>query len=455
MGDRDKTAVVIIHGVGEQRPMDTLWGFIDAAWLNDPDLVEPFQKFVYSKPGATENNHELRRVTTRGDKNTGRSFDFHEYYWAHMFRGNTLSDVKGWLFSMFFRPRSQVPPEYHNYWWAGWGLAALVIAAYLGWLLFSHNWSWWAAALGLVVPPITSAILSKAIPIVGDAARYLQPNPGNVEARQRIRAEGMALLKRLQDSGEYDRIVMVGHSLGSVVAYDILTHCWGQLDTDKLKAQHADDADLMAALTHLEKVGAELLSMPDGAERNQMVDAWRNAQRNYRRALAGQAEPLWLVSDLVTLGSPLGKADILLSKSAEQFETRKERREFPTCPPKYEFWAQNVKQFSYPRAGKTRIPHHGSPFGPTVWSNAYFPTQWLVLGDPIAGAVGPHFGPGIVDHKLPNKPLRFQHLDYWAQGEDAVAKEAIAALRKALNLRDLDDGETTSADDRPATGEMG
>jgi hypothetical protein len=37
------------------------------------------------------------------------------------------------------------------------------------------------------------------------------------------------MLEALHDKDEYDRIVIVGHSLGSVIGYDITTHAWGEV----------------------------------------------------------------------------------------------------------------------------------------------------------------------------------------------------------------------------------
>jgi hypothetical protein len=61
---------------------------------------------------------------------------------------------------------------------------------------------------------------------LGDAARYLSPRPRNIALRQKIRSEGLKLFRSLHASGEYDRIVVVGHSLGSVIGYDLITHLW-------------------------------------------------------------------------------------------------------------------------------------------------------------------------------------------------------------------------------------
>lgn len=34
-----KTAVIIMHGIGEQVPMDTIKGFVVAVWTTDPSLT--------------------------------------------------------------------------------------------------------------------------------------------------------------------------------------------------------------------------------------------------------------------------------------------------------------------------------------------------------------------------------------------------------------------------------
>ena len=36
-----KQAVLHIHGIGEQRPMDTLRGFVDTVWTSHTDIQNP------------------------------------------------------------------------------------------------------------------------------------------------------------------------------------------------------------------------------------------------------------------------------------------------------------------------------------------------------------------------------------------------------------------------------
>ena len=59
-------------------------------------------------------------------------------------------------------------------------------------------------------------------PYLGDAARYFRVSPANIAGQRQIRREAVQLLEDLHLSGKYDRIIVVAHSLGTVIAYDML-----------------------------------------------------------------------------------------------------------------------------------------------------------------------------------------------------------------------------------------
>ena len=50
--------------------------------------------------------------------------------------------------------------------------------------------------------------------------------PLTVAAREAIRNRGLELLRKIHDKNEYGRIILVGHSLGCFVAYDLLQLFW-------------------------------------------------------------------------------------------------------------------------------------------------------------------------------------------------------------------------------------
>src|SRR5262249_1376115 len=112
-----------------------------------------------------------------------------------------------------------------------WGIADLTSA-------HDHSLSAvWKVLVGLLLPAVFKVFQPMLLGWVGDAARYCGRSPDNPIERQQIRAEGIKLLDRLHtqlDSKknlEYERIVLVGHSLGSVIAYDLLTNYWTSVNT--------------------------------------------------------------------------------------------------------------------------------------------------------------------------------------------------------------------------------
>jgi hypothetical protein len=87
-----KQAIVVIHGMGEQTPMDTIKSFVRAVWETDAEITAnglPNPAEVWSKPDVRTGSLELRRITTRESIKTD-SFpdrvrsDFYELYWADL-----------------------------------------------------------------------------------------------------------------------------------------------------------------------------------------------------------------------------------------------------------------------------------------------------------------------------------------------------------------------------------
>src|SRR5262249_60772417 len=64
----DMQAVVVIHGMGEQRPMDTIKAFVKAVWAADAVITAnnlPHPSHVWSKPDIRTASLQSRRITTR------------------------------------------------------------------------------------------------------------------------------------------------------------------------------------------------------------------------------------------------------------------------------------------------------------------------------------------------------------------------------------------------------
>src|SRR5262249_2795538 len=113
---------------------------------------------------------------------------------------------------------------------AGWGLSDLI----------QHPGSRLQGAAtmigGTIVPVLVWLVRPVFLGWVGDAARYFSTTPDTPVERQQIRGQGIELLDRLHSqldtlgNIEYNRIIVVGHSLGSVIAYDLLANYWARVN---------------------------------------------------------------------------------------------------------------------------------------------------------------------------------------------------------------------------------
>jgi hypothetical protein len=347
-------AVVVIHGMGEQKPMDTIRSFVRAVWETASDLTAngPHATEVWSKPDVATGSLELRRITTRESIATqtfadGVRTDFYEMYWADLSGGSTWNQVKSWIAGLLWRnPFTRVPRDVLLAWVVLWILALAVAVLAVATVLpkeSTGSWSPWdyrplrwlagfsawqlaaaAAALGWVTQ-------SFVVPYFGRVVRYTRAHPDNIRARQEIRERGLALLDELHKT-RYGRIIVVGHCLGSILAYDLVSYCWARRGESHAVTEGTPEFE---ALCELERAIAALARNEASA-----LEAYRDAQTNFGRLLrmrprpqAGETDTRWLITDLVTLGSPLSHAEFLLANSAADFEKRKQDREFPTSPP--------------------------------------------------------------------------------------------------------------------------
>lgn len=434
--DPDKQAVVIIHGMGEQQAMDTLRGFAQVVWSDDDSLRPPGKaSTAWNKPDQISDALELRRLTTVHNRDDVRT-DFFEFYWAHLLTGTRISHVLAWVKLLLFRRRRDVPDRLYAAWILLWVLSGLVALLVIDLTLpegskFLGLSPAWTAVIGVILALLNAQLIA---PVIGDAARYLSAAPENVAQRRAIRDEGATLLRKLIDSGEYRRIVIVGHSLGSIIGYDILRDVWADYNTRIDGRGPGDALDRLQALANARPLDR---------------DAYRAAQRDYVEELKANGNP-WCVTDFVTMGSPLAHGRALMARSFDEFDMKVREREYPVCPPLNEELA-GVARFTYDRpiAGRAAdgggdggpaqvaVPHHAAVFAPVRWTNLYFPCRNLVEGDFIAGPIAPVFGPGVEDVAVESDLQKgyFQHTLYWTpEDEPDAPNEHVRALRRAVQL---------------------
>jgi hypothetical protein len=262
-------------------------------------------------------------------------------------------------------------------------------------------------------------------------------------------------------------VVVVGHSLGTIIAYDLVSLLWAVREQS---LRIGEDEATFRKLRAVEQAAHELA---DGTPAKWL--AYREAQRAFRLSLRTGAEgedgtrrerapsEEWLISDLVTLGSPLAHAACLLARDETDLADKKARWLFPTDPPHFqkieseqrekivagrdppgaEVWGPPEGLFSYFVADRKWAMHHAAPFAAVRWTNIHDPHRMIFQGDIISGPAAPVFGPGVLDidlKALRGQARRFSHTHYWTLTADGPAPH-IDALRKAINLLDRPDGE--------------
>jgi pimeloyl-ACP methyl ester carboxylesterase len=432
----ERQAIVIIHGVGEQRPLGTLKSFV----LSFRD-----RRTFYSKPERMTQSFEARRIKLRklGNSDDWIETDFYEYYWAHLMFGERWRHLLCWggtrVKHLFFNgddvpsnPSGDEPPGQTTsppqpqlqrlraiVIRLAVAVAVAVVIVASGLVAFLGAAAIFALlAVFLLVAALEWMSEGNALRVVGDVSRYLDVAPVNIERRHEILKGGIDLLSALHAERSdleptpsvdactsepppyvYDRIVVVGHSLGSIIGYEILKHYWARVNR-----YLTFDKDLIPpSVTELARPASASADGIDGFQRRQF-DVWRDLGRSKEdepQPATAQAAPRWLVTDFVTIGSPLTYARILMAESAADFNERARLRELPLCPPDRsvhdnpgEFAVHLRYEAVVAEYDRRMILHHAAPFAATRWTNFYF------RDDPIGGPLANVFGDGVKDIKL-------------------------------------------------------
>src|SRR5215218_6955181 len=243
MPDKIRQAVVVVHGMGEQRPLDTLNGFIGAALPEGTDSAPTF----YSRPDWVTDSYEARRyLAPPREAEDGTELhaqtEFYEYHWAHLMQGNLLDNLWPTMRRMLLLPPTAVPGGLRVVWALFWAIILAAVWTVLwgplkGVDLAGSSFTKLLGALvgGGLVAWVMTFVVVRVLPgwITGsfvDVVRYLDTTPRSYEVRRSIRKGIVELLQGLHDSRRYQRIVIVAHSLGSYIAYDAITYLWAQMN---------------------------------------------------------------------------------------------------------------------------------------------------------------------------------------------------------------------------------
>lgn len=314
-----------------------------------------------------------------------------------------------------------------------------------GWRPWSLDSNWSQVVAWTIVGFYLAANAAFLQPYLGDAARYFRGSPANVAVRREIRKQAVDLLDRLHASGRYDRIIVVAHSLGSVIAYDMLRAYFSRI-CDELPRP----SELGAEVAEIDRATWQPAGEASKQDKKSLREKARKAVASMAAVTdaptsAGPRRKSWLVTDFVTLGAALTHANFLMCVGKSEpdlqkdFARRVSEREFPTCPPAL-LDNDGVLSFINPRTGQREF-HHGALFGLTRWTNIYFPLEQVFWGDAIGGPLAPIFGSHIADVAVSTRTAGgadfFTHTAYWKTDcPEGWKAPHIAALRKAVDLAD-------------------
>jgi pimeloyl-ACP methyl ester carboxylesterase len=429
----NRQAIVIIHGIGEQRPLGTLKSFVRSFRADST---------FYSKPERMTSSFEARRIKLRrlDDGTDWIETDFYEYYWAHLMFGERWRHLLRWACTrighLFFTtdeptpappsesPSANVEPAPHPQLES---LRRRLIAVAIGittLALLSVALFGMAAVFATLVVVLVLVVAgqwvseSSALRVIGDVSRYLDVSPVNIGRRHDILQGGIDLLSALHAERSdldaslsvapptsattppppyvYDRIVVVGHSLGSIIGYEIIKHYWARVN----RYLAFDERSIPTSVTEVEAAVVTSEKHTDAFQDRQFA-VWCDLgrSRDTKPQVPGtQAAPRWLITDFVTMGSPLTYAPILMAECAKDFNDRAALRELPLCPPNRSLrdrpntFAVHLRfEAAVNDKDPTLILHHAAPFAATRWTNFFF------RDDPIGGRLNNVFGYGVKD----------------------------------------------------------
>jgi hypothetical protein len=333
------------------------------------------------------------------------------------------------------------------------------------------------AILAVLVPPwATSARLwaaiftgvsgylvhSFAVPYLGDVARYVRATPSTVAKRKEIRERGLALLRAVHAVGpegsgrrRYERVILVAHSLGAIIAYDLLMLFWEEIGPNHDRGG-TPSLEVASALRQLDGLYVQPtwpaeFDPPMVPKEGFKVSAFQEAQSAVFEALR-RTDQGWLISDFITLGSPLTHADFLLADDLFQLRNNFRDRAMASAPPRPD-WPEkedpqdpnrHLNSMLYYVGPNKRGPfaHFAAPFAAVRWTNFYDNHWFPLLGDLVSGPMRRPFGPGIHERRVTLKRNRIPiigrfvtHTLYWQWMERfSETPDHIRWLREALRL---------------------
>ena len=237
------TAFLVIHGIGEQNPFETLDSFTRGfvKLFTDSNQALNISHRISERKDSCGASWTESFVRLQPDKGDG-FIDIHEYYWAYLTEEKiTVPEVGKWVEQTlegtrrFYDENVELRRKYEKDGVADYRLTRVFFLLHILSVIYP--------LLKVVAPllsylirlPLISGFKKGAVflesllrPVIvgyiGDIAIYTTVDEKSrfFEVRRKILAESQLLIESLLTEEIYNRIIIVGHSLGSVIAYDTL-----------------------------------------------------------------------------------------------------------------------------------------------------------------------------------------------------------------------------------------
>ena len=260
MWPNEKTAFLIIHGIGEQNPFETLDYFV-RGFLKELTYKNPGRKIKVKheiKPWMVNNEIEWveNYISLVKEDRLDCPIDFYEYYWAYRMEGKiTFKETIEWLIKIsdgarkFYDENEEIVKKYEsegNDAFKGGRFKSRWYLKHLGWVLRLLTFlripriPYFEPVFELI-SPIVKMFVRKAkklfVDYLGDAAIYTTTDVKSKHylIRKSILNDSMCKVKRLIEDENYEGIIIAGHSLGSVIAFDTLNRINHAMNTETIK----------------------------------------------------------------------------------------------------------------------------------------------------------------------------------------------------------------------------
>jgi hypothetical protein len=250
------TAILVIHGIGEQCPFQTLECFTSTFWSELSKIIGikhlTGQNKAKAREGWTQNYISL---STDTDKFS--SIDIYEYYWAYRPQGKiTFNGILKWLvktsagagnfYKEYFKKYPDKLKEYKNAapdMFNGDEFIKYGYLKYIGWTvrILRILFTFIPEKVASFISPPLKWFEKKAIDYLGDVAIYTVTDMKSplFTTRTEILYGAANEIQILMEDNHYDKIIIVGHSLGSVIAYDAINRVNHALNLGTIPVQFA------------------------------------------------------------------------------------------------------------------------------------------------------------------------------------------------------------------------